>query len=84
VGPNPNRFDCRHSKKYIWEEYSKLTLFYNDFIEKNIYNMIKMYPKMKFDKFKYDFLSKILFGKHKEHYKVKSIVLQRIIDAMKF
>lgn len=82
VGPNPNRFDCMHSKKYLWEEYSKSTLFYSDFIEKNIYNLIKMYPKIKFDMFKYNFLAKFSFNK--EHYKTKSVILKRIVDRLKY
>ena len=84
IGPNPNRFDCMHSKKHIWEEYSKLTPFYNDFIEKNIYNMIKMYPKLQFDRIKYKILSKISFGKQKNHYKTKSIILERIFNKLHF
>ena len=84
VGPNPNRFDCRNSNRYLWERYAKMTPFYNDFVEKNIYNLIKMYPKIKFDKLKYRLLSKILLGKSREHYKLKSIVLSNVIKELEY
>lgn len=84
VGPNPNRFDCRNSFRYKWQEYVKLTLFYDDFIEKNIYNMIRLYPKLKFDELKFSILSKIMFGKLKQRYITKSIIHKNLMDGFKF
>ena len=84
VGPNPNRFDCMHSLKYKWVEYAMLTPFFEEFINQNIYNLIKLYPKLKFDEFKFSILSKISVGKMKEKYKTKIIVHKRLLNSLKY
>ena len=84
VGPNPNRFDCLHSMKSKWNEFAVKTPFYHEFISQNIYNMIKMYPKLKFDEFKYSTLAKIGIGKMKVKYELKAYRQQRLINSLKF
>ena len=60
------------------------TPFYHEFISQNIYNMIKMYPKLKFDEFKYSTLAKIGIGKMKVKYELKAYTQQRLINSLKF
>ena len=84
VGPNPNRVDCLHSMKAKWSEFAVKTPFYYEFINQNIYNMIKMYPKLKFDEFKYSTLAKVGIGKMKTKYQLKARNQKRLIDSLKF
>ncbi len=84
VGPNLNRFDCMHSLKYKWQKYADMTHFKNDFADKNMYNMVNMFFKLKLDEFKFSLLSKVMLGKLKQRYTVKNIIHKKLIDTLKF
>lgn len=84
IGTNPNRFDCLHSMKHIWNQYARLTPFYEDFIVQNIYNMNNMFFKLKLDEFKFAVLSKITLGKTRKKYIKKHIRHSKLMKSLKY
>ncbi len=84
VGPNPNRFDCMHSLKYKWVEYAMTTPFFEEFINQNIFNLIKMFPKLIFDKYKYSILAKIPIKKINKRYNIKNTVHKRLLASLNY
>lgn len=84
VGANPNRFECLHSMKHLWWEYARLSPFYEEFINQNIYNISKSMFMLRFNDIKYEFMSKIGSEKSRKRYNIKSIFHKRLLNSLKF